>query len=135
MKSKVIYVVVAGILLVMAVVLFAQNESTLITPAEALNAVQHDSTIVLLDVRTAAEFNGPSGHLAHALLIPVQELERRVDELKPYKDRVIIVYCRTGHRSTAGTEILQKHGYHTRNMQGGITRWNAENLPVVKEKQ
>jgi rhodanese-related sulfurtransferase len=91
--------------------------------------------VIVLDVRTPAEFNSSTGHLAKAILIPVQELERRIDELQKYKQKSIIVYCRTGHRSTSGTEILLKHGYNARNMEGGITRWRAEQLPTVNENQ
>jgi rhodanese-related sulfurtransferase len=111
----------------------AGGKTNLITPSEVYALIKNDSTVVLLDVRTPTEFSSGTGHLAKAILIPVQELEQRVDELQKYKKQTIIVYCRTGHRSTSGTEILQKHGYNARNMEGGITRWKAEQLPVVTE--
>ena len=41
--------------------------------------------ILLLDVRTANEFEGPLGHIAGAVLLPVQELEQRIDELNEHK--------------------------------------------------
>jgi len=123
------------VLLLSALYVFAQNGKPLISSLEAFKLLQSDSNIVVLDVRTPAEFNGETGHLAHALLIPVQELERRVGELQKYKSNLIIVYCRTGHRSANAAEILQKHGYNARNMEGGITRWRTEQLPVVKGKQ
>ncbi|HLP14909.1 MAG TPA: rhodanese-like domain-containing protein, partial [Bacteroidota bacterium] len=94
-----------------------------------------DTTLVILDVRTAEEYYSETGHLPKAILIPVQALEERIDALDQYKHRPILVYCRTGHRSTTATEILQRHGFTVRNMDGGITRWNAEQLPVVKEKR
>jgi rhodanese-related sulfurtransferase len=106
--------------------------SSLISPADVLSLAGQDTTVVLLDVRTPEEFNGETGHLAGALLIPVQELDNRVGELTKYRDRTIVVYCRTGHRSTRGAEILQSHGFKTMNMQGGITRWRAEHFPTVQ---
>jgi rhodanese-related sulfurtransferase len=111
-------------------ILMAQENRNLIAPSEARSLITEDSTVVLLDVRTQAEFDGPTGHLRDAHLIPVQELERRVGELQQYKDQTIIVYCRTGHRSTWGTSFLRAHGFRAVNMEGGITRWLAENLPV-----
>jgi rhodanese-related sulfurtransferase len=126
---------VGSVLLLSALYVFAQDKDILISPSDTYKLLQGDSTIVLLDVRTSAEFNSETGHLSHALLLPVQELERRVDELQKYQQRLIIVYCRSGHRSTAATEILQKHGYNVRNMEGGITRWRAEQLPTVNEYQ
>jgi rhodanese-related sulfurtransferase len=106
--------------------------SSLISPADVLSLAGKDSTVVLLDVRTPEEFQGETGHLARALLIPVQELDSRVGELASYRDRTIIVYCRSGHRSTRATEILQSHGFKTMNMEGGITRWQAEHFPTVQ---
>ena len=110
-----------------------EEEKSLITPAGVRNLIKSDSSVVLLDVRTPPEFNGETGHLARAHLIPVQELEARVAELSKFKKHTIVVYCRTGHRSTAATEILLKHGFKALNMVGGITRWRAESLPVVVE--
>ena len=104
-----------------------------ITPSEAQKMIQSDSTLVLLDVRTLAEFHGDTGHLAGAKLIPVQELEQRINELSEYQHRTILVYCRTGHRSTAAAQILRNHKFNVFNMTGGIARWRSEDLPIVKE--
>ena len=62
--------------------------------------------ILLLDVRTATEFDGPLGHIAGAVLLPVQELEQRIDELNEHKEKEIIVICHSGNRSQTGTRIL-----------------------------
>lgn len=111
------------------------SASSLISPADVMRLAGRDSTVVLLDVRTPEEFDGETGHLARALLIPVQELDSRAGELTRYHDRTIIVYCRTGHRSTKATEILQSHGFKVMNMEGGITRWQAEHYPTVQGEQ
>ena len=115
--------------------IFAQDTIRTVIPSQALNLIKNDSTLVLLDVRTPAEYNSESGHLQNALLIPLQELENRVDELNKFKNKDILVYCRTGHRSAKASELLLKHGYKVYNMAGGINKWNAEGLPVVKEEQ
>jgi len=135
MKKKTLYILLGSAILLFTLLVYAQHEPELMSPADTQKAIQGDTSIVLLDVRMPSEFNGSTGHLANAILIPVQELEQRVHELQKYKQRPFIVYCRTGHRSTAGTDILLKHGYHARNMQGGITQWNAEQLPIVLETQ
>jgi rhodanese-related sulfurtransferase len=135
MYKTMIITLIGIILLLSALYVFAQNKNIFISPSDSYKFMQSDSNLILLDVRTPAEFNSETGHLAHALLIPVQELEQRVDELRKFKSNLIIVYCRTGHRSTSATEILQRHGYNARNMEGGITRWRVEQLPVVKEKR
>jgi rhodanese-related sulfurtransferase len=104
------------------------------TPQEAHSIIQSDSSVVLLDVRTEAEFRGPLGRLRGAILLPVQELERRVEELDPFHERTIIVYCRTGTRSGFATTILRKRGFTAWNLAGGMVRWNAEGLPVEKDR-
>ncbi len=106
---------------------------SLVSPEDVLSLAARDSTVVLLDVRTPEEFTSETGHLAGALLIPVQELEDRVGELTGYRDRTIIVYCLAGHRSTRATAILQRHGFKAKNMEGGITRWRDEHFPTVQE--
>ena len=80
--------------------------------------------ILLLDVRTATEFDGPLGHIAGAVLLPVQELEQRIDELNEHKEKEIIVICRSGNRSQTGTRILISHGFNAVNMLGGMKAWN-----------
>lgn len=89
--------------------------------------------VVLLDVRTPPEYQGPLGHLEGSLLIPVQELEQRLAELEPYRDREIIVYCRSGDRSRTGTRLLLQHGYRARNMQGGMLEWNRIAAPPLQD--
>lgn len=106
-----------------------------ITVDEAVKMIEADKEIVLLDVRTPKEFEGPSGHLANALLIPLQELERRVGELEEFKDRTIIAYCRTGNRSGTAATLLIRNGYRAVNMDGGIVQWNKQQLPVVIGKE
>ena len=105
----------------------------LISPEETQKSVETNPSVVLLDVRTPEEFKGPSGHLANSLLIPVQELERRIGELSQYKDRTIIAYCRTGNRSGKAAAILVRSGFTAMNMEGGIVKWNELKLPVVRE--
>jgi len=81
---------------------------------------------VFVDVRTIKE------HLAKAIpntpVIPIQEFESRIDELKKYKDKIIVVYCRSGNRSKTGTNILIKHGYNAVNLAGGMNKWQG---PVI----
>jgi len=83
--------------------------------------------LVLLDVRTPQELVGELGKIDGVINIPLNELEQRLDELKQYKDKEIIVVCRSGRRSDIGTGILQKHGFNAMNLEGGMLGYrNAE---------
>lgn len=74
----------------------------------------------LLDVRSAEEFH--RGHLAGAVNVPVQELDRRLNEVGP-TERDIVVYCRSGHRSSAATQLLRAHGFTKVHDLGPMTAW------------
>jgi rhodanese-related sulfurtransferase len=81
-----------------------------------------ESAFVLLDVRTAREMG--AGSIKGAINIPVQELARRMDELKKYADSEIICYCQTGSRSLLAAARLKKEGYTASHLEGGIAEWN-----------
>ena len=92
--------------------------------ADVQKKINAKNNILLLDVRTATEFEGPLSHIAGAVLLPIQELEQRVDELNEHKEKEIIVICRSGNRSQTGTHILISHGFNAVNMLGGMKAWN-----------
>jgi len=96
-----------------------------ITVADVQKKINAKNNILLLDVRTATEFDGPLSHIEGAVLLPIQELEQRVDELNEHKEKEIIVICRSGNRSQTGTRILISHGFNAVNMLGGMEAWNA----------
>ncbi|HCW77118.1 MAG TPA: rhodanese-like domain-containing protein [Candidatus Marinimicrobia bacterium] len=84
-----------------------------------------NADLVLLDVRTHSEWDGPLGHLSGALLIPLQELNTRFTELSSFKTKEIVVYCRSGNRSQVATAILRQKGFNAINMLGGMKEWRA----------
>jgi rhodanese-related sulfurtransferase len=102
-----------------------------LTAAEAKAVVESDLDLVVLDVRTPAEYS--SGHLRNARLIPVNDLAQRRNELNKL-DR-ILVYCRLGVRSRRASEILAHNGFvHVYNMLGGITAWTEAGFPVYSKQ-
>jgi len=88
----------------------------------------NEKKVVFLDVRTPAEFNGTAqdkfGAIKNAINIPIQELEKRINELEKYKDKEIVVYCSHSHRSPRASYMLTQKGFkHVTNMQGGMSVW------------
>ena len=97
---------------------------------EAAELLQNLSPL-LLDVRTRAEFD--NGHIKNAILIPVQELQKRVGELSEYKHSDILIYCATGNRSTVASKILVDNGFkRIANMRYGIYQWIKNQYPITK---
>ena len=83
---------------------------------QAKRMVQEDK-ILILDVRTPME--NIQARIKNSILIPLDQLEARVNEIP--RDKPILVYCRSGHRSLMATHILEKHGIKgVYNLSGGI---------------
>ncbi|MCK5402656.1 rhodanese-like domain-containing protein, partial [Candidatus Bathyarchaeota archaeon] len=81
----------------------------------------------ILDVRRQDEYD--SGHIERAIIIPVDELEDRLDELS--KNDELLVYCRTGNRSSSAVNILQSNGFTMIfHMKDGITGWIQAGYPT-----
>ena len=78
----------------------------------------------LLDVRESYEAD--IADIGANQLIPVGELEDRLDELEADPDDEIVVHCRSGGRSADAVELLRKKGYDATNLQGGTLAWSDE---------
>jgi len=88
-------------------------------------------SIVLLDVRTVGE--NASTKISDSVLIPLNELQGRVDELDRAKK--IFIYCATGNRSQVACHILQQAGFENYlNVQGGIHAWQREGYDIVQNE-
>jgi rhodanese-related sulfurtransferase len=99
-----------------------------VTVQDAKNLIEDKPDIVILDVRTMSEYE--DSHIENAINIPVQELSDRLNELS--KDDELLVYCRTGNRSSQAVGILKDAGFtKTYHMNAGITGWIKAGYPVV----
>ena len=101
-----------------------QQTLELIKPDKAKEMLESDEDILLLDVRTQAEYD--EIHIPGSMLLPVEELSGRVDELESWQNKTVIVYCRTGRRSAAAAKILADAGFMTVYDLGGIYDWPYE---------
>lgn len=105
----------------------ASNE---IGTLDATRLLNQGSTLVL-DVRDAQEF--AAGHLPRARNIPLKELAGRLDEIRKYKERPVVVTCRTGPRAGAACRTLRKAGFTAAYpLKGGVAAWQQASLPLEK---
>jgi len=103
-----------------------------VRPAEAVQLLNHQDAVVV-DVRSDKEFQ--EGHIVNAMHIPLGILEKRLTELKDYKNSSLIVVCRSGTRSSSAATILNKQGFESvKNLSGGMLAWGSANLPVTTAK-
>ena len=84
---------------------------------------------VVLDVRPAEEY--AAGHLASAVSMPLEELERRLAELP--RDEPIVAYCRGPYCVLAvnAVETLRRHGFDAVRATEGVAEWRELGLAVT----
>jgi rhodanese-related sulfurtransferase len=110
--------IVIGIVIALAIGYLVVRQRGSVSSADARRLVQAGARLV--DVRTPQEF--ASGHIAGAVNIPVQDLGRRMAELDG-KERPIVLYCRSGARSSAAARMLKSAGYAQVHDLGSMGRW------------
>jgi len=96
-----------------------------ISAEEAKKMLDENSKIILLDVRSEAEYKDK--HIPRATLLPLPEIESKAATVLPDKDALILVYCRSGMRSRNASNQLASMGYtHVYDIAGGINAWPYE---------
>lgn len=84
--------------------------------------LDQQADFLLLDCREKTEYD--TVHIPEATLLPMSELQTRVGELEPQKQREIIVHCHHGGRSLRVTNWLRAQGFpNVQSMAGGIDEW------------
>ncbi|HEX9803228.1 MAG TPA: rhodanese-like domain-containing protein [Gammaproteobacteria bacterium] len=97
---------------------------------EAVRLLNHNDA-VMLDVREDGEYK--DGHIIDAVHIPLGKLEQRMGELEKFREKSVIVSCRSGHRSATACARLRKNGFETvYNLKGGVMAWQSAGLPLQK---
>lgn len=96
---------------------------------EATRRLNSDSAVVV-DVREQGEFR--AGHITGAVNIPYAQIRDKVVELEKFKSKQIIVVDKMGQHAGSAGKTLREKGFDVVRLQGGITEWTHQNLPLVK---
>jgi len=101
-------------------------------PASAHEATQLINThgARVIDLRDRAEFT--AGHIVDAIHIPHGEIDKRIGELAPYKEKTLILADKIGQHAGPVGRQLKKAGYTVRRLEGGMSEWSNQKLPLVK---
>ena len=98
------------------------------TPAEAAAELERYRVV---DVREPSEWHGELGRVTGSRLIPLGELEQRLDELRG--EEPLLLVCRSGNRSGKACARLLELGFGApTNLAGGMIAWNEAGLPVER---
>jgi rhodanese-related sulfurtransferase len=96
---------------------------------EMMKANKDNSNFVLLDVRTFGEHE--QSHIEGSILLNYQSRDFGKEVNKLDKDKIYLVYCRSGMRSGASIDIMRKLGFkNLYNLSGGIMGWENCGLPL-----
>lgn len=96
-----------------------------ISSNEAAKLMETEKDYVILDVRTAEEY--VEGHIPKAINIANEIIsEETTKDILKDKDKLILVYCRSGRRSKEASEKLVQMGYTNIVEFGGINTWDGE---------
>jgi rhodanese-related sulfurtransferase len=125
-----LWIGLAILILVGAAFVLLRPQGTL--PAEVQVAQAYDmyqNGALFLDVRTQQEWD--QGHIERSILIPLDLLPGRMNELP--RDKDIVVVCKSGARSKEGTTLLRQSGFpRVTCMNGGIEAWIAAGYPLTQ---
>lgn len=95
-----------------------------ITVRELKDRLDRGDRPFILDVRKAYEYDIAN---LGGRLIPLDELERRLDEIADHKDDDIVVHCRSGARSARAVNLMREKGFSKAvNLKGGVLAWSDE---------
>ena len=109
----------------------AEEIATIAPPVLGQRLEAGDAEVLVLDVRSAAEFD--EGHLPGAINIPHDAIGERIGELGTPDERDLVVYCRSGRRSALALEALREAGFHRLfHLEGDYLRWSEEGRPLIR---
>ncbi|MHB8859744.1 MAG: rhodanese-like domain-containing protein [Thermoleophilia bacterium] len=96
---------------------------------EAARMISEQNALVV-DVRTETEY--ATGRIPDSMHVSLRQLPDRINRLERYKDRPIVVNCRTGRRSANACAYLAQNGFEeVYNLKGGIRAWARANQSIV----
>ena len=129
MKIKII---LPAIILVLSSFIGVQAQNKIeVNSKQVSTLLQKDKKLVVLDVRTAEEFN--EGHIKGAVNIDIRQSDAfsKIDKLN--RKATYIVHCRTNHRSGIAVDHMMQSGFkNVYQMMDGFPGWAANKLPVQK---
>lgn len=108
------------------------NKGLQLSPAKAIRLMNNHSDILVLDVRTPADYK--NGHIKGAKNMPLSDLATSAEKLSEDKSRPILVYCNSGTTVTRAIKLLKKAGFeNVNNLEGGVAAWKEANMPLLKK--
>ncbi len=101
--------------------------------AHEVTLLLNKDAAVVVDLRESGEYR--AGHIVNSLNIPYSRIIADTSELVSQKEKILVLVDKLGQHAGAAGRKLAKEGYQVRRLSGGISEWQAQNLPLVKGKK
>ena len=86
---------------------------------------------LIIDVRSPGEY--AEGHVPNAINIPHNDIDSHLSKLDGYKNKDIVIYCRSGKRAGIAEGILSEKGFtQIYHLKGDMNGWKAANMKIAK---
>ncbi|MEI6737240.1 MAG: rhodanese-like domain-containing protein, partial [Pseudomonadota bacterium] len=86
---------------------------------------------LVLDIRDNGEYSG--GRIPKSKNVPLAELDKRIEDFARFKDKPVIVTCRSNSRAGAAARLLKAKGFNNvYQLAGGFAAWQQASLPIEK---
>lgn len=120
------------VLVILLILVESRRGGKSVTSQQLTNLVNKEEAVVL-DVRDNKEFR--EGHITESRNIPFSSLKDNLGQLEKFKEKPVVIVCKTGQSASAAGRILNSSGFKdVRRLSGGITSWKADGLPLIKGK-
>ncbi len=113
-----------------------RNDFSEVAPTVAAEMILDSQQVVVLDVRPAAEYRWPEGHIAGSLNAPFDTIEQQLPVLLPYQNQTVIVYGETSTDGELAAKLLTVAGFHNVvHIAGGIKAWIQKGYRTVNSEE
>jgi rhodanese-related sulfurtransferase len=101
----------------------------------AANMMLDSQQVIVLDIRSAADYRGPDGHIAGSVSAPFDAIEHQLPELLPYQNQTVIVYGNTSTDGAVAAKLLSIAGFrNVVHVAGGIKAWIEHGYRTVNSQ-
>ena len=102
-----------------------------VEPGDATRMLNHDNA-VMIDMRNDKDYQ--AGHIVNAIHLPEYN-DSSIKRLEKFRERPLIIYCRSGQRSAGVCSKLRKQGFEpVYNLKCGVLAWQNASLPLSRSR-
>ncbi len=106
-----------------------------ITVDQLLDRINSNQAPLIIDIRSAPEFNGAEGHIPNAKHIPIRELSSNLEDLQSYREKEIVTICPGGGMSLIAVDLLVEADFQdVKSLHGGLDLWIENGYPIIVEQ-